>query len=142
MCSSDLTVGMERNRLRDPLTGRLREISGEQDRWVEASFRHDIPHSNIAWGASASHGHVTTTYFLTEIGRSWEGPVWLNAFVEHKDIAGLKVKAIVGNLLNARHRFDRAVYDGRRDSGDPIAYYQSQKQLIGPIFELSVRGNF
>ena len=43
-----------------------------------------------------------------------------NVYVEHKDIYGLTVRATAGNVFNARHRFDRVVYDGRRDS-DPVA---------------------
>ena len=44
-------------------------------------------------------------------------------------------------LLNARHRVDRVVYAGRRDSS-PIAFVQEGDQLIGPIFNLTVKGNF
>ena len=51
-------------------------------------------------------------YYLTEVYRSWEGPWWVGVFVEHKDVFGLTVRAEVGNLINARHRFDRTVYDG------------------------------
>ena len=137
----DLTIGMERNRVRDPLTGERREISGEQDRYVSASFRHDIPDSKIAWGANFNHQHYTDSTFLTEVGRGWEGPVFGSFFVEHKDVAGLNVRAIVGNAFNARHRFERTVYTGRRNDS-PVSYFQSQDQLIGPIFELLVRGSF
>ena len=62
-------------------------------------------------------------------------------FVENKDVFGLTVRAQVNNLLNARHRFERTVYDGRR-LRDPVLYRQSNNQLIGPIFELLVKGNF
>ena len=137
----DLTVGFENTSVRDPLTGEKRAISGTRDRWASVSLRHDIPGSNIAWGGALSHDHFGKNYFLTEVYRSWEGPVWGNVFVEHKDIYGLTVRATAGNLFNARHRFDRTVYDGRRDT-DPVLFVQKNNQLIGPIFSLSVRGNF
>ena len=54
---------------------------------------------------------------------------------------GLTALAQVGNIFNARHRFDRVVYNGFRDSGS-IAFVEKHNQLIGPIFSLSVRGNF
>ena len=54
---------------------------------------------------------------------------------------GLTVRAGVMNLLDARHRFERTVYDGRR-LRDPVLYYQSNDQLIGPIFDLLVKGSF
>ena len=137
----DVTAGFESTSVRDPLTGEKRAISGTRDRWAEISLRHDIPGSKIAWGGALSHDHFAKNYFLTEVFRSWEGPVWANVFVEHKDVLGLTVRATAGNLLNARHRFDRVVFDGRRER-DPVAFIQKNNQLIGPIFSLSVRGNF
>jgi hypothetical protein len=137
----DVTIGFEKTSVKDPLTGEKRPISGTRDRWAEISLRHDIPGSNIAWGGALSHDHFAKNYFLTEIYRSWEGPIWANIFVEHKDLFGLTVRATAGNLLNARHRFDRVVYNGRRD-GNPLLFTQKNNQLIGPIFSLSVRGNF
>ena len=137
----DATVGFQMTRVRDPLTGERRPISGSQDRWVNLSLRHDIPGSKLAWGASANHSHNNANYFLTEIGRGWEGPWFANVYVEHKDLFGLTVRGTVGNILNARHRFDRVVYAGRRDVS-PVAFVEDHNQLIGPIFSLSVKGNF
>ena len=51
------------------------------------------------------------------------------------------VRAQVANLLNSRHRFERTVWDGRR-LRDPVLYHQSNNQLIGPIFQLLVKGDF
>ena len=137
----DLTFGFEATSVRDPLTTEKRAISGTRDRWAEVSLRHDIPDSKIAWGINASHEHYARNFFLTEVNRSWEGPVFADVFVEHKDLAGMTVRFTVGNVLNARHRFDRVVFDGRRER-DPISFIQKNNQLIGPIFALSVRGNF
>ena len=137
----DLTVGMEKTSVRDPLTGEKRPISGSRDRWLELSLRHDIPGSKIAWGINAEHGHYGKTYFLTQISRGWEGPVFANVYIEHKDLFGLTVRGTVGNILNARHRYDRTVYAGRRER-DPVLFVQHNNQLIGPIFALSVKGSF
>ena len=137
----DMTLGFERTRVRDPLTGEQRTISGIRDRWGSLELRHDVPGTSFAWGASANYDHFTTYYRLTEVFRSWEGPFWFGAFVEHKDIAGLTVRAEVSNIFNARHRNERTFYGGYRDIS-PITGYQSNNQLIGPIFELSVKGTF
>ena len=137
----DLTAGIDHTRVRDPLSGEKRAISGNRDRWIEANFRHDIPGSDWAWGVDAEHGHFARSFYLTEINRSWEGPVWLAAYVENKDVFGLTVRAGVNNLLNARHRFERTVFDGRR-LRDPVLYHQSNDQLIGPIFFFLVKGSF
>ena len=137
----NLTLGFEATSVRDPLTGEKRAISGNLDRWAEVTLRHDIPGSKLAWGIAASHNHYAKSFFLTEVNREWEGPVFADLFVEHKDVMGMTVRFTAGNVLNARHRFDRVVFDGRRES-DPIAFVQKHNQLIGPIFALQVRGTF
>ncbi len=62
-------------------------------------------------------------------------------FVENKDVLGLTVRASASNILNARSRWDRIVYTGRRNSA-PIDFVETRNRLIGPIFSLSVRGTF
>jgi hypothetical protein len=137
----DLTLAYEDSSVRDPLSGDKRPISGNMETSANANFRHDIPSSDIAWGFGTNHSRNAKRYYLTEISDSWEGPVWAHVFVEHKDVFGLTVRAEAGNLLNARHRFERTVYDKRR-LRDPILYSQSNDQLIGPIFSFLVKGNF
>jgi outer membrane cobalamin receptor len=137
----DMTLGLERTRVRDPLTNELRSISGSTDRWASFSLRHDIPRSDWAYGVGVNHSHGIPYYYLTEVNRVWEGPWFDELFVENKDVAGLTVRASVANLLNARHRQERFVYDGRRNTR-PLLFRQSHNQLIGPIFALSVRGGF
>jgi len=137
----DATLGFQSTRVKDPLTGEARPISGTRDYWALVNLRHDIGGTNLAWGAGFGYDHYDKYFRLTEVFRSWEGPYWLEVFVEHKDIMGMTVRASVDNLLNARHRLIRTVYEGYRDR-TPIQFYQDSNQLIGPIFELSVRGTF
>jgi outer membrane receptor for ferrienterochelin and colicins len=137
----DATLGIERTQVRDPLTGEMRPISGTMDRWADITLRHDIPHSNLAWGGEASLNHYGYYYYLTEVNREWEGPWYISAFIEHKDVFGLTVRAQVTNLTNARHFYDRYVYDGRRNAS-PLLYHQVNNQLVGPIFTFTVRGSF
>jgi len=137
----DAKLGFEIARVRDPLTGEMRPISGTQDRWAELNFRHDIPKSDFAWGATASLYHYTRYVYLTEVNQENEGPWFVNAFVEHKDVFGLTLRAQVGNIFSARHYFDRTVYDGRRNAS-PLLFRQRNDQLIGPIFTFTVRGSF
>ena len=137
----DATLGWEKTRVKDPLTGEDRPISGVQNRWISLSLRHDIPHSQIAWGAEANYSHNTKNFFLTEVFRSWEGPNWLDLYVEHKDVFGLTVRATVGNVLNARHRWTRFVYEDWRDTS-PVRFIQKNNQLIGPVFAFQVKGTF
>jgi len=137
----DITVGAERTSVRDPLTNEKRPISGIQDRWASLTLRHDVPGTKIAWGASAEYTHFTKYYYPTEVYRNWEGPWWIGLFVEHKALAGLTVRADVGNIFDARHIFNRTVYAGRRNVA-PVSFVEKHDQLIGPLFNLSVKGDF
>ena len=137
----DATFQIDKTRVKDPLTGEPRPIGGNMDKMVELVLRHDIPGTDLAWGGDVSYSHYTKQFFLTEVARSWEGPWWVGVFVEHKDVAGMTVRASAGNLLNARHRWTRYMYEDWRDSS-PLEMIQRNDQLIGPIFSLLVKGNF
>lgn len=137
----DLSAELRESRVRDPLSGEQRPISNELKRSINFQFRHDIPKSDWAYGFGAEHFQSERGYYLTEVNKSWEGPVWDWWFIEHKDVFGMTVQAQVTNLMNARHRFERTVFDGRR-LRDPVLYLQSNDQLIGPIFRLTVKGSF
>ena len=137
----DATIGIERTSVRDPLTGNMRAISGVKDRWAYFTLRHDVPGTPFAWGASAEYTHYAKYYYPTEVYRNWEGPWWVGVFVEHKNVAGLTVRAEVFNILDARHIFNRAVYSGRRTEV-PVSFFERHDQLIGPLFIFSVKGDF
>ncbi|HET9356446.1 MAG TPA: TonB-dependent receptor plug domain-containing protein [Sphingomicrobium sp.] len=129
-----------RSRLADPLTGEMRSINGDTRRLIELDLRHDVPGTQWAWGGEFFHIKSSAVYRLTQRYRAWEGPIFLSAFVEHKDVFGMTVRAGVSNILNARSRLERVFYDGRRT--DPVLLSESRDRLIGPIFTLSVRGKF
>jgi len=137
----DLSFSREWTRVKDPLTGEKRPISGVQDATFSAQVRHDIPGTPIAWSAYAQYQHYEKNFFLTEVYRGLDLP-WISGFyVEHKNVFGLKVRASVDNILNGRHLFYRHVYEGYRDR-TPLAFYQRQNQLIGPLFSVSIKGTF
>lgn len=127
------------SQIADPLTGENRDISGFTDRIVDLNYRHDIPNTDWAYGANASYSHITRSFRLSEVGRQFEGPIFAGVFVEHKDVLGLTVRATAGNLLNARSRWDRMVFRGRRNTA-PIDFVETRDRLIGPVFSLSIRG--
>ena len=122
-------------------TGERREISGVRDRWGNASLRHDIPHTQLAWGAYVQYTHYARNYYLTEVFRSLDLPWIAGFYLEHKDVFGLKVRFTVDNVFNGRHLLDRTVYGGFRDR-NPILFIEKHDQLVGPLFRLSVKGTF
>ena len=137
----DLTLGAERTRVRDPLTGGGREISGVRDRWMSAQVRHDVPHTRLAWSAYVQYNHYSRYYYLTEVFRSLDLPWIAGFYVEDKNVRGLTVRLSVDNVFNGRHLLDRTVFNGFRDRA-PILFMEKHDQLVGPLFRLSVKGTF
>jgi hypothetical protein len=129
------------SRVRDPLTRQKRNYSGFGTRVVDLEYRHDIPASDWAYGFGASYSRNALAYRLTEVGRQFEGPVWTSLFIENKDVFGLTLRGSVTNFTNARSRWDRIVYAGRRNTA-PIDFTETRNRLIGPIFSFSARGTF
>ena len=125
----------------DPFTGAGRPFSSDQEGAFEIDFRHDIPSTDWAWGGNLSHYDNAPYSRRFEAGRDWEGPFWGMLFIEHKDVFGLTVKARAANLLGARNRFERTVFDGPRPDS-PILFREDLDRRIGPIFRLTVSGDF
>jgi outer membrane receptor for ferrienterochelin and colicins len=103
-------------------------------------LRHDVPSTDWAWGTGYSYQRNALSYRLTEVGRQWEGPVWGEVYLEHKNVRGMTVRAGWYNLLAADSRWDRTVHAGWRT--DPIEFIERRDRQIGPIFSFAVRGKF
>jgi hypothetical protein len=136
----DATFGAEDSHVRDPLTGRLRPISNTHDRWASIELRDDVPGAKWAWGGGFYLDHFAWAYYLGEIDRNWEGP-YAAVFIENKSIKGLDLRLDVFNVNDGRSMFDRLVYAGRRNN-TLLSSQEHTRQIVGPIFTLSVRGTF
>lgn len=137
----DSNVILQTSSLIDPLTGERRQMDRLGYRSINLNLRHDVPHSDWAWGVGIEHVAATQYHRLNEVGRDIEGPIFDSYFVENKDVFGMTVRLDVINLANARHNLYRTVYTGRRDTS-PVDFIEDQSRLIGPIFRLGVKGNF
>ncbi len=137
----DLNIGREWTSVRDPLTADKRPISGIQDKWGSIQIRHDIPRTPFAWSAYVQYRHYTKYFFLTEVFSSQDLPWIAGFYIEHKNLLGLKVRLSVDNVFDGRHLVDRTVYSGFRDRA-PVAFFERRNQLVGPIFDLSIKGTF
>lgn len=136
----DAHLALQRSQVEDPLTGETREISGSVLQQTSLGLRHDLTGTDWAWGANASYQINALQYRLTEVGRQWEGPVWGDLYVEHKNVYGLTVRGGVYNLYAADSMWDRTVYAGRRTGA--VDFIEERDRQIGPIFSFSVRGKF
>lgn len=127
-----------RNRVRDPLNGHWRDQSFGQEWLLEMSLRHDIPQSNVAWGAGYFHTRTSPGVRLDAIEYEYKVDPFLTAFVEHKDVAGMTVKLSYRNLAGMKDGFDRTVFVDRRNG--PIAFSESRQRRFGQFLQLTVTG--
>ncbi|WP_448140625.1 TonB-dependent receptor plug domain-containing protein [Sphingopyxis fribergensis] len=134
--NSDLT--WRRNRVRDPLTGAWRDQSQGQDYVVDLSLRHDIPATNLAWGAGYFDERYSPNLRLGAIEHEFTDGPFVTAFVEHKDVAGFTVKLSYRNLANMKDGYDRTVFVDRRNG--PVAFSESRSRKFGQYFQLTVTG--
>jgi hypothetical protein len=136
----DADLAIERARVRDPLTGKSREISDSYDRWAHLTLRDDVPHTQFAWGGTLSFDHYGPSWFLDQVNQQWEGP-YASVFVEFKNVRGVKVNFEIFNINDGHVRYRRDVYAGRRNSSS-LVFRERQHQMVGPIFLLTVSGMF
>lgn len=151
----DFEGELRKSSLRDPLTGVYRRISDDKIFTYEVNFRQDIPGSNWAWGAGAEDSRYSKTLRLDQTTKFRTGAPYTWAFVEHKNIYGLTVRAELGNLLGRSENFTRAAYGtilgqpadldppfmrGRRNG--PLGFVEDRSRQFGLIYKLSVSGSF
>lgn len=127
--------------IEDPFTGRTRGFSWDLNDRLELNFRQDIPSTDYAYGASLFTFSPVAYSRRQETGRDWEGPTFLNFFVEHKDVFGMTAKAEWRNTLGARNKFVRTVFDGDRPDA-PVLFDEVMDRRIGAIFRFTLSGNF
>ncbi|WP_324828312.1 TonB-dependent receptor plug domain-containing protein [Qipengyuania zhejiangensis] len=125
----------------DPFTGIIRPFSHDLNSQLEADFRHDIPGSHWAYGGGLFTFDPAPYSRRFETGRFWEGPSFVNVFVEHKNILGMTARASVNNITGARNYERRTVFDASRPDGE-VLFEEFADRRIGPIFRFTLSGNF
>jgi hypothetical protein len=136
----DTRYWVQQSEVRDPLTGVQRRISNSLVHFWDVALRDDIPGTQWAWGGEVNHEKDARDVRLTEIGETWEGPLWGSLFIERKNLFGLTVRGTFSNLLGARSYRDRYVYVDRRTG--PLDFHEVRDRRIGPIVSLQVSGKF
>lgn len=137
----DAGIDWQDARLDDPLTGTVRSISNANPYRIDIDYRHDIPGSDLAYGASLFARADQPFFRITETGFQREGPLFGSLFVEHKDLFGLTVNVRVGNPYLGRDRSIRTVFDGLRNVS-PILFVEERDREFGRSVRVSIKGSF
>lgn len=125
----DLTGEWQTSSVVDPLTGESRRLSGERGWEGNIAFRQDIAAWNFAWGGDISVFDDYPLFGLDERDRFNSGAD-LDAFVETRAVAGLRIRLGVENILRTGTDRKREVFIGPRSDG-PFAFVE-RRDSAGP----------
>ena len=125
----------------DPLLGFSRRLNDDKEIYYEASFRHDIPQTDWAYGFYLERYISADRYTLFSIERFGVDKPFTSVFVEHKDIAGMTLRASLRNLIDQEEFFERTRFTARRDVG-VVQQFETIKYDYGPILSFSLSGDF
>jgi len=126
--------------LRDPLTGANRRINANRIFSIELDFRHDIPGSNWAWGASLEDRGRSGFFRLNFQNQEQDNGPRTRLFLEHKDVFGLKIRATAGNLTGGGFNAQQIFFVDRRTG--PVDFFRNAQGEGGPVLRLDISGTF
>lgn len=132
-------VAWRRNRVRDPLTDQWRDQSRGQEHLIDVSLRHDVPGTDLAWGAGYLEEKYSPNLRLDSIENEYRQNHFVTAYIEHKNVAGFTVRASFRNLADQIDAYDRTIFVDRRDG--PIAFVEKRRRKFGQALQLTVTGS-
>ncbi len=136
----DTSLALQTTSVTDDL-GIRRPLSDRERYGWKVDFRHDIPGTQWAWGLGAEDDRNTVFYRLDYTYRETpKGGPFTFAFLEHKDVLGLKLRFNVLNILNRKDTSTETFYKNRRD-GD-IDYTQRGIAEYGRFYRIRFSGTF
>ncbi len=137
----DLEFDLRDSDVTDPLTSIGRRLNNDKTSFWRASFRHDIPDTDWAYGISAEQFVASPTFRLNTINDfDFNGP-WGSAFIEHKDVLGMKVVVSLRNLFDGTDDFKRQFFTDRRDQG-VLGFTESRSRSFGRFVNIEFSGTF
>ena len=103
----DMNLQFQKTALDDPVNGLRRPINENMTRQIDINLRHDVPGTDWAYGGQFFQFRQSFGYRLDQSFHFLDTPGTLGAYVEHKDVLGLTVRAGVDNLLGTNESFTR-----------------------------------
>jgi outer membrane receptor protein involved in Fe transport len=130
------------SRVRDPATGVIRPISGDQPFGTHVDVTYDLPEHNLRLGGNF-HDHAQTKqaeYRIDEISSSFH-QVKLGAFIEHKPAPAWTVRLYGNELAQTASFRDRQIYGGQRGAA-PLTLIERRSLNNGAMFGLRIQHEF
>lgn len=127
-------------RVKDPITGDERHISGVEPHIYSASFSQEFPMSRTSWGVDVSSAGKDRNYLANEIDDAFFDP-WTQVWFQYKTPSKVTFKVMLKNPLNLRFTQDRWVYTGLRGASQ-LDYRQHTTSKIPPVLEVRLKKDF
>jgi hypothetical protein len=133
----DWTASLGDSHIDDAVTGLERPLGGSRISRYEVHFRQDLAGTPWAWGVGYETSLNARSYAITQLSHRVDSPGRVGAFIQNKDVNGLKASLSVSNLLDTEENYYRVDYAGA--STDPIDFIEQRvrKQGINVGFNLS-----
>lgn len=136
----DLRFALQDSRLRDPLLTTQRELSGNERVNLRGNLRHDFADTVWAVGGMFDWMDFAPQVRLDEVSRRSQTFGFLSMFIENKDVAGLTMRGMIGNLIDRRNKFDRTVFADR--AAGLASFSETRRRSFGQIVTLEIEGTF
>ncbi len=136
----DMRFAFTDSRVRDPLLGTARDLSGLETVNLRGNLRHDFADKVWAVGGAFDWQDFAPTVRLDEVFRRSQTFGFASVFVEHKNIAGMTLRGSLGNLLDRTNKFDRTLFAGR--AAGLVNVVETRRRQLGKIVTLEIEGSF
>jgi outer membrane receptor for ferrienterochelin and colicins len=137
---AEAEIHVQQSRVRDPMVGTFRRVSGDLIDSLRFSLRHDIKGTEWGWGAAYLQQRRAPTARLLTLTRSWDTPGETELFVENTDVMGLTMRLTALNLAGLRQHTDRRFFLGSRASA--LVRSEASFRERSPSLALSISGKF
>lgn len=136
----DISGRWQTSSVTDPLNGTSRRLSGERRFQGNIAFRQDLTAKQFAWGGDVSFFDEVPEFGLDERDMFQRG-VDVDAFVETRAVAGLRIRVGVENLLREGNDRERKVFSGPRSNG--VLSFTEVRDATNPRqYYIAVSGTF
>jgi len=125
-------------RVKDPVTGDDRHVSGITPNKYNISFSQEFPAHRMKWGIDAqSLGNGNRNYYANELDWNTYAP-WVQYWYEVKTKDNVTFRVTLRNPTSLHYTNDRVVYQGLRERS-PVAFTSHQSSKIPPILEIRLK---
>lgn len=136
----DLVFNVFDTEITDPLLGIERRVSGTDLYELSLRLRQDFQGTDWAAGFDLDWFDPVEFVRLDQVSLFDPSFAFGSVYLEYKDLAGLTLRARIGNLFDQREDFIRTIFSDRL--AGQIELVEDRSRRFGTIFTLDIEGSF